>query len=141
VADPGFLHPHGHVAAVGERIEDPAIPIRLAQRLVDRPLSQALDEEEDRMSARSVGPGDDGANPRPAADDVMVQYIEGLAPIPRARLERHRQARPLTGALEGDLELLPDCHCRDNWVRVDHGADRLAVHGQQNISWSDATLG
>ena len=64
------------------------------------------------MSAGGVGLCDDGANPCTAADDVMVQDIEVLPPVPRALLQSHGKDHPPAAAQESDLELLTDSHRR-----------------------------
>ena len=92
------------------------------------------------MSARRVRPCDDRANPRGAADHVMVQNVEIVATVARALLQSHRKDDPLAVASETDLELLADRHRGDDRHHVGDTTDGLSIHGQQNIPLFDAII-
>src|SRR5438094_1317084 len=139
VTDPRLLHSHRHVAALGELTQDPAVRLRPAQRFVDRRWPQSLEEQQDRMSAGRLRPCDDGANPRRAADDVVVQHAEVLATISGTLLQNQRQGYPPAAAQQRDLEFLADRHSRDGLDEVGNDADLASVQGQENIPRLDTT--
>src|SRR5438128_1689153 len=89
--------------------------------------SRSWDREEDRMSAGGVGLCDDGANPCTAADDVMVEDVEGLPPVPRALLQSHGKDHPAAAARESDLELLTDSHRRYSRHHVSNATEPPSV--------------
>src|SRR5258707_9001865 len=98
IADPRLFHPHRHVVALRELIQDAAIRLGSTQRGVDTRTSHSLDEKENRMFPGAVWLRDDGANPRSAADDVIVKDVQGLAPVPRKLLQRHGKDEAPAGA-------------------------------------------
>jgi hypothetical protein len=141
IADPRLVHPYRHVVALGELIQDAAVGLGSTQRGVDTRTSQSLDEKEDRMSPGTVRLRDDGANPRRAADDVIVEDVEGLAPVPRTLLQRHGKDDAPAGARESDVDLLAHRHGRDGRQRVGDVPDHLSTYVEKNVPRPDAAFG
>src|SRR5688572_26208732 len=93
------------------------------------------------MPTRRMRPCDDSANSRSTADDALVHDIKVPASFPRALLQSHGEDDTSTGTQESYVKLLTDSHLRYGGHDVADVRGGPAIHGQENVPLSEATIG
>src|SRR5439155_10875013 len=138
VANAGLVDAHCDVPARGELTQDPAVRLRAAQRLVERPEAGALDEEDDRILPGCVRLRNDRADARAAADDVVVEHIEGVAAVARPFRQRHRPGEALSVTDDRELDALPGWQAPDRRQELKDAVDRAAIDRHYHVTRRDA---